>query len=289
MSQKNPKKIISLIISIAAHGALIYYLGTIALDYALPEGTVSSYEIDYNSPEGHQVDNVSVDVVNTAPPAPTPPAEPTPQVETPPVPVAPKKVPVAEAKPKVAAVLPKKADSAEVTPQGAMPVPVEVPESSDLATDPLPENPTADESSEVAPTVAAEPPQQEISPVPPTDAPSVEETTSQPYGRPEGVQTDTVLSPLAGNKKIPYPTMARFRKLEGETIVNYAVSAEGNVTDVTLVQSSGHTILDDTAVDTIKTWKFSPTGKDGIYERPIHFSLKGEALPSPSRLRRSKP
>ena len=83
--------------------------------------------------------------------------------------------------------------------------------------------------------------------------------------------------------------MARFRKLEGETIVNYAVSADGNVTDVTLVQSSGHSVLDDTVVETIKTWKFNPTGKDGLYERPVQFSLKGDALPSPSRLRRPKP
>lgn len=302
MSQKNPKKMIALFISIAAHAALIYYLGKIALDYALPEGTVSSYEINYESPEGQQLENLNVDVINTPPPAVQPavtepapvakPAEATPEPKAEPV-----------AKPTaVATALPAKEAVAVTEEPSAPPIAVEEPEAPALdenflaktpdagvpAVDPFAEDVdkrTLENAAEAGTELA--PPTQEAPAV--ADAPaeaSGADTTNKAYGRPEGVQSDAVLTPVAGNKSISYPTMARFRKLEGETIVHYTVSGDGAVTEVKLVKSSGHDILDDSVIETVKGWKFKPTGQEGVYERPVKFSLKGDAVPAPSKLRR---
>lgn len=280
MSQKNPKKMIALTISIAAHAALIYYLGKMALDYALPEGEVTSYEINYNS--GEQTENVNVDVVSTPPPAP--------QVTTPSP--TPNQAPTPEPKTAVATALPSKAETPTTEDQSAPPVaidPTVAEQDNYVAKEPEANVPAIDPFAEELDKKALDQATQEA----PTEAPVAEplpagnDTAAQSYGTPDGVQSDTVLTPAAGNKKISYPTMARFRKLEGETIVHYTVGGDGAVTDVKLVKSSGHDVLDDSVIETVKTWKFNPTGSEGVYERPVKFSLKGDAVPAPSKLRRS--
>lgn len=280
-------KIIALIVSIALHAALIYYLGQMAIDYALPKGEVTSYEMDFN--KGEQTVTTNVDVVDSAPAPATPPAPKPPAPKVEPKPVPPKIVE------KPARVLPPKEASPVEDHQGDVPVATEIPEE----TPGVP----AEEPQELA-APAIEPPQEVIQapvmePVPVvetpkqaemgsgqgTEAPAVAKT-SEAYGTPSGIQSDTVLTPYGSNRAISYPTMARFKKLEGVTVVHYTVSAEGAVTDVQIVQSSGHAILDDQAVDTIKNWKFKPTGREGVYERPIRYSLKGDATEAPSKLRR---
>jgi protein TonB len=146
-----------------------------------------------------------------------------------------------------------------------------------------PENVDVPTAEEVAPP-APEPTPAPLAPV--AEAPKTDGTDSS--GSPNGVQSDTVLTPFGTNRPITYPMMARMRKLEGTALAHYTVDAQGNVTNVEIVQSSGSPSLDDQVVSTIKDWKFKPLGHEGVYERPVQFSLKGDAQAAPSRLRRGK-
>ncbi len=75
--------------------------------------------------------------------------------------------------------------------------------------------------------------------------------------------------------------------MEGTCIVHYTVSAEGSVIDIKVVQSAGYSALDAAAVSTIKYWKFKPTGREGVYERPVRFQLTGNPKEAPAKLRRT--
>lgn len=295
MSQPKKKmsnaKMFALVVSIALHAGVIYYLGTLALDYALPQGEVTSYEMDFS--KGTQTETTQVDVVDSVPATPPPPAA---QPPSPPKPSEPKPVPP-KAVEKPAQTLPTKVAAEPVQDhQGDVPVATEVPEDThkELMEEPKSDIPpieppevAQDAPPQVIPTPAPSAPVAETqAPVGEVSSPAAAATTSEAYGTPDGVQSDTVLTPYGSNRPISYPTMARFRKLEGVTLVHYTVSAEGAVTDVKVIESSGHAILDNQAVDTIKHWKFKPTGKEGVYERPIRYSLKGDAKEAPSQLRR---
>lgn len=80
--------------------------------------------------------------------------------------------------------------------------------------------------------------------------------------------------------------IARMRKLEGVTLVQYTISTTGEVSEAKLLKSSGHSTLDNQAVDVIKKWKFKPLKNEVTYEKEVIFRLKGEAQAAPSQLRR---
>lgn len=70
----------------------------------------------------------------------------------------------------------------------------------------------------------------------------------------------------SGNTPPPYPGMARRLGDQGEVRLDVHVGADGRVTEVRLKQSSGSTLLDRTAIDTVKKWRFRPATVDG---RPV--------------------
>ncbi|ODS97806.1 MAG: hypothetical protein ABS56_08170 [Lautropia sp. SCN 69-89] len=67
----------------------------------------------------------------------------------------------------------------------------------------------------------------------------------------------------SGNVPPPYPTMARRMGDQGEVRLDVHVGADGRVTEVRLRQSSGSTLLDRTAIDTVRKWRFRPATVDG--------------------------
>ena len=67
----------------------------------------------------------------------------------------------------------------------------------------------------------------------------------------------------SGNAPPPYPAMARRMGDEGEVRLDVHVGPDGWVTDVRLKKSSGSRLLDQTAIDTVKKWRFSPATVDG--------------------------
>jgi periplasmic protein TonB len=75
-----------------------------------------------------------------------------------------------------------------------------------------------------------------------------------------------------------YPEMARQRGYEGVVRVQAEILADGRVGKAVISQSSGYAILDQTAINAVKAWKFIPAKKSGIpyktwAELPIKFVI----------------
>jgi protein TonB len=80
------------------------------------------------------------------------------------------------------------------------------------------------------------------------------------------------------NPRPPYPMVARRMGYHGKVVLDVEVLAEGKAGDVKLHQSCGYDILDN-AVQTVKTWRFTPARRFGqaVTQRflvPIKFSLE---------------
>ncbi|RIK98608.1 MAG: energy transducer TonB [Burkholderiales bacterium] len=69
-----------------------------------------------------------------------------------------------------------------------------------------------------------------------------------------------------GNTPPPYPGAARRMGDQGEVRLDVHVGADGTVLDVRLRQSSGSPLLDRTAIETVRRWRFDPATVDG---RPV--------------------
>ncbi|PAF50752.1 hypothetical protein BKH43_04130 [Helicobacter sp. 13S00401-1] len=76
-------------------------------------------------------------------------------------------------------------------------------------------------------------------------------------------------------KKHKYPAMAERRGYTGTVIVKFLIDMGPKVSDITIVSSSGHDVLDNAAIKTIKkAAKSFPTPKEKAYiEIPITYSL----------------
>jgi protein TonB len=82
------------------------------------------------------------------------------------------------------------------------------------------------------------------------------------------------------NPRPPYPLVARRMGYHGKVVLNVEVLAEGKAGQVLLQESSGYEILDNAALQTVKTWRFSPARRFGQpvtlwFLVPIRFSLEG--------------
>jgi protein TonB len=81
------------------------------------------------------------------------------------------------------------------------------------------------------------------------------------------------------NPKPPYPRIARRKGYEGVVLLKVEILPNGRVGELLLKRSSGHHILDKSALKTVQKWKFIPAkrGKNPIRmwaEIPIKFKLK---------------
>ena len=83
------------------------------------------------------------------------------------------------------------------------------------------------------------------------------------------------------NPAPPYPRIARQREWEGIVRLEVLVDKEGLPGSVVIKDSSGHEILDEAALTTVRGWKFSParSGSTRFSSRitiPIQFALVRE-------------
>ena len=81
------------------------------------------------------------------------------------------------------------------------------------------------------------------------------------------------------NPKPPYPEEARRKGMEGEVVLRVEVLANGWVGQIEVKRSSGHEILDRSALSTVKQWKFIPANKENgsipcWVNIPIKFQLQ---------------
>ncbi|MFW8631686.1 energy transducer TonB [Vibrio natriegens] len=130
-------------------------------------------------------------------------------------------------------------------------------------------------------------------PKPKTIKPKVKETSTEPASV-EKPQTETPAKNSAQDSKpmlvkkpkfsakptpVTYPRIARKRGLQGKVLVEVWLDEKGNQVKQVLLESSGHQVLDQQALSTIKEWRFSQQVAQGqaIAHRvqiPINFQLQ---------------
>ncbi len=76
----------------------------------------------------------------------------------------------------------------------------------------------------------------------------------------------------------PYPPAARSRGQEGRVVLDVAIGIDGRPSDVRVGRSSGVDLLDESAVTTVKTWRFrNDSGQVLTVTVPIVFELRATA------------
>jgi len=76
-----------------------------------------------------------------------------------------------------------------------------------------------------------------------------------------------------------YPKEAKDRGYHGKVFLRVQVFADGQVGEIKVEKSSGHEILDSSAIDAVKKWKFAPgrvgnTPESYWVNIPIRFDLQ---------------
>jgi TonB family protein len=99
-------------------------------------------------------------------------------------------------------------------------------------------------------------------------------------GSGDGAKTVTVeqsfaeLRQVPGNRPPQYTREMRLNKMEGKGQLIYYVNKDGQVSDIRLVESTGHASLDQEALDAFKRYKFVP-GQEGYTVHNFEFRLTG--------------
>lgn len=65
---------------------------------------------------------------------------------------------------------------------------------------------------------------------------------------------------------------------EGSVVLRVLVDAQGNAAEVAVVSGSGQSVLDESAVEAVRRWKFSPATEAGkpvtmVHDVRIRFRL----------------
>jgi protein TonB len=76
-----------------------------------------------------------------------------------------------------------------------------------------------------------------------------------------------------------YPTVARRRNYQGTVFLNVRVDRQGRAVEVEVQQSSGYAVLDQSAVKSVRQWRFEPARRAGqpidMWVRvPVRFALE---------------
>ncbi|WP_025915768.1 energy transducer TonB [Herminiimonas sp. CN] len=83
----------------------------------------------------------------------------------------------------------------------------------------------------------------------------------------------------AHNRKPEYPLMSRRFNEQGTAVLQVLVTADGSAGDVQIVTSSGHALLDQSALTAVRNWRFVAATQDGKavsewYQISIPYTLQ---------------
>ena len=83
------------------------------------------------------------------------------------------------------------------------------------------------------------------------------------------------------NKRPAYPIVARRNGYEGTIVLSAQVLNSGSVGELRIKKSSGYEILDQSALETVRQWRFEPGKRMGQpvttwVEVPIRFVLTAQ-------------
>ena len=71
-----------------------------------------------------------------------------------------------------------------------------------------------------------------------------------------------------------YPYAARDRHLEGSGLYRLNIQPDGTVLSVTVLKSTGHSLLDQAAIHAYRQWRFRPGALQSV-KIPVKFGMKG--------------
>lgn len=106
----------------------------------------------------------------------------------------------------------------------------------------------------------------------------------EPIGTPRMATTETRRRPDKINSGEPalveplnapvieYPALAKRRRLEGTVIIKGVLNPQGRLNDAEILESSGHAILDESALVQAKDWQYRAQGHD-MGEQTIHIPV----------------
>ena len=89
---------------------------------------------------------------------------------------------------------------------------------------------------------------------------------------PVGEVPKTVRS-LLESPEASYPRAAYLRKLEGTVVLSMVVNSDGTVTEVEVIQSSGHRLLDRAALVAALGYRFESGEGNMTVQKPFTFRL----------------
>ncbi|KQC06260.1 MAG: hypothetical protein APR62_08130 [Smithella sp. SDB] len=100
-------------------------------------------------------------------------------------------------------------------------------------------------------------------------------------GETSNLDTTTAYPLYKENIPPVYPAIARIRGYEGIVLISAEVLPDGRVGNMKIRKSSGYAILDQSAIEAVKPWKFEPAKKYGSpftvwVDLPIKFILHNE-------------
>jgi periplasmic protein TonB len=141
---------------------------------------------------------------------------------------------------------------------------------------PPPAEPEPQPAPPVETEAAANMPSEE-DPLPATAAPTAQEAQQRHAEEQAAVTASVPLYHL--NPPPVYPAVARRRNYEGTVVIDVLVDRQGRAAQVRIAHSSGYEILDRSAVNSVKQWRFEPGRRFGQpvemwVQVPVRFSLE---------------
>lgn len=177
---------------------------------------------------------------------------------------------------------PEPAKPKAVTPKPVLPKPVVRKPKPVPIPEPVQRPPEPQLVAQAAPEPAAEAaPAADPSPPPQTSQEPVEPAPPEPsQDRVEAVEPPRFNADYLDNPKPAYPSLSRRMGEQGRVLLRVLVDTAGRPARVVLHQSSSYPRLDETALSSVRQWKFQPARQAGHPVEawvvvPIQFSLRG--------------
>ncbi|NIQ92835.1 MAG: energy transducer TonB [Desulfuromonadales bacterium] len=112
------------------------------------------------------------------------------------------------------------------------------------------------------------------------ETPGTDQTSRHTVAEISATTTRTRARPVStGNPSPHYPLLALRRGWEGEVVLRVRVNSSGSVERIRVHTSSGYALLDDSAVDAVRFWRFRPArnGREpvaAVVRVPVLFRLQ---------------
>jgi periplasmic protein TonB len=138
--------------------------------------------------------------------------------------------------------------------------------------------PSAPEPVSEPPTVEPEPPAGPVSEQPLSETDTAEPSDPGPVSRQERAAVRESVPLYDLNPPPVYPRVARRRNYQGTVLLDVRVTVNGTVAEVKVARSSGYSVLDRSALSSVRNWRFEPARRgsrsfETWVQVPVRFEL----------------